>query len=53
MGCNKQNKLTNKIQTDSEIKKRVTAVRREGFGELREKGEGIKKKISKPQTTAW
>ena len=37
---NPMNKI-NKIETDSQIEDRLTAVRREGLGQLGEKGEGI------------
>ena len=42
MKSNEQNKLINKIETDSENS--LTAVRRKGVGWVGEKGEGIKQK---------
>ena len=42
-GSNEQNKLTNKIETDSQEDSRLTAVIWEGVRGLGEKCEGIKK----------
>lgn len=44
MDSNVQNKLKNKIKTDSDIENSLTAVREEGRWKLGEKSEGTKQK---------
>ena len=47
------NKITNKVETDTEIQRTDWAVKRERVGRLGERGEGIKQKKKNPKTPTY